>query len=216
MTDNVYIIDTSTIIDLFQNHPVDIYINFWEKLNERLDMLLKYGRLRILHYVNNEVIHTAGKKEDGSDDPAVMWLKKRKQYIINLEGDLSVYQKVMEILEKFPRSADTEKLPPVADPFLIAYVLVQNNQMSITGAKGNFCIVTQEKRNKNQDIEKLRKRDGVIVELTKIRSICNYIVLTLWIIARCLGQNAGRSNTHQNIHLFPAPFTNPRIFSIVS
>lgn len=174
MTDNIYVIDTSTIIELFKNHPIDIYQQFWNTLNSRFDGLLREGKLIILNYVKDEVIHTVGKISDGSDDPAVMWIKNRNKYIVNLEDDISVYKEVKNILELFPESAQIDKLPPDADPFLIAYIFVQKNQMRITENDFKYVIVTQEHENKKIDLEKIKKKMKPITEITKIPSICKY------------------------------------------
>jgi len=54
-----YIIDSSSIIEIFRRHPVEIYPDFWKKFNEHFDDLLKTGRMRIIHYVYDEILYIA-------------------------------------------------------------------------------------------------------------------------------------------------------------
>jgi len=44
----------------------------------------------------------------------------------------------------------------------------------LTSNNPHFVIITEEVRNGNQNMEKLRKKEGPISSLTKIRSICDY------------------------------------------
>lgn len=179
MTENIYILDTSLFLDLFKIHPIDIYPQFWIKLNQKLDALLLDGRLILTNLVKDEVIHTAGKREDGSDDPAVMWMKERSEYIITISNDLEIIEMVKEILRRFPESADIDKIPPAADPFLIAYALIQKTQLRMDMTCPPYVIITTESRNGKKvsiNIDKLRQRpaEKKITELTQIRSICDY------------------------------------------
>lgn len=174
MTDNTYIIDTSSIIELFKKHPIDIYSQFWIKLNQKLDSFLRDGKLILLNPVKDEVIHTIGKQEDGSDDPAVVWMKERSKHIINISNDITTLLKVQEILANFPKSVDNSRIPPAADPYLIAHALLKREQVDLSGNVPNCVIITQEKRNRNTNIEKIRSQKPPHPEITKIRSICDY------------------------------------------
>ena len=174
MTDNTYIIDTSSIIELFKKHPIDIYSQFWIKLNQKLNSFLRDGRLILTDLVKDEIIHTAGKREDGSDDPAVMWMKERSKYILNISNDFETVSKVQKIIELFPRSANIDDVPPDADPYLIAYSLLNREQVDLSGNVPNCVIITQEKWNGNTNIEKIRSQKPPHPEITKIRSICDY------------------------------------------
>lgn len=174
MTENIYILDTSLFLDLFKKHPIDIYSKFWIKLNQKLDSLLCDGRLILTDLVKDEVIHTAGKREDGSDDPAVMWIKERSKYIQNISNDFDIVSKVQKIIELFPRSANIDDVPPDADPYLIAYSLLKREQVDLSGNVPNLVIITHEKRNRNTNIEKIRSQKPPHQEITKIQSICDY------------------------------------------
>lgn len=174
MTDNIYILDTSAILGIFKQYPPDLFRQIWTSLNEHLDALIKTGRLIIVDFVKEEIIHTEGKREDGSDDPAVVWLKKYADYIIPLSNDIEIYRQVQKILEYFPHTVKPGKTPPQADPYLIAYPLAKGNQQLLDGTHPHFVIVTQEIRNLNVNITKLKKHKPPIPELSKIRSICDY------------------------------------------
>ena len=171
---NYYVIDTSSLIDIFHKHPPDIYPGFWDKFNKYTDERFKKGELIILNYVFEELIRDTGIKKGDTEDPIAVWLYDRKKYIKDISTDISILKQVKEILQKFPQAVDTEKIPEAADPYLIAYVLDQQKQINITGFKKTFVIVTEEMRNKNIDIEKLKSRSNQIPEITKIRSICDY------------------------------------------
>lgn len=174
MTENIYILDTSLFLDLFKIHPIDIYSQFWAKLNQELDSFILNGRLILTDFVRDEVIHTAGKQEDGSDDPAVMWMKERSKYLLNISNDFEIVSKAQKIIELFPQSANIDDVPPDADPFLIAYVLLKREQADLSGNFPNLVIITHEKRNKNTNIKKIQSQKPPHPEITKIRSICDY------------------------------------------
>ncbi|HJJ36000.1 MAG TPA: DUF4411 family protein, partial [Methanocorpusculum sp.] len=109
-----------------------------------------------------------------SDDPIVNWMRQWEDSVISL--GISHYQMVTEILRKFPTSANIDKIPPAADPFLVAYVLEGRKQQCLDGVPPDYVIVTQEKRNPNQrkKMDQLRRKAGVVPEITKLPSICDY------------------------------------------
>ena len=174
MTAPVYVVDTSSIIELFHITPIDRYRSFWDEFTQKFRELVDTGRMIVLDVVYNEVNHDAIGSTADSDDPIVKWMKQWEHNIISL--GISHYQRVVEILEKFPTSANIDKVPPAADPFLIAYVLEEWEQERLDGVLPDYVIVTQEKRNPNQrkKMEQLRKKSGIIPEITKLPSICDY------------------------------------------
>lgn len=177
MMNNIYIMDTSSLLDLFKNHPPDIYTHFWDSLNTHFDALIHEKLLILCDFVEDEVIHTTGKREGGYDDPVVMWLKQRNNVILPLSDDVLLLDMAKEILTRFPQSADIDTYPPDADPYLIAYAKRAKNQKSLLPPEWNFVVVTQESRNRDQDEKKIamyRQQKSPVVQLTKIRSICDY------------------------------------------
>ena len=64
MSDRIYCIDTSSIIDFIKYHPIDIFETLWSNLSD----LMLDGRLVVHERVQNEL--------KGKDDGAQEWVKK--------------------------------------------------------------------------------------------------------------------------------------------
>ncbi|HJJ47160.1 MAG TPA: DUF4411 family protein [Methanocorpusculum sp.] len=169
---NIYIIDTCSILDLAKYYNLKKFASLWKNL----DSMLKEGRLHIINYVYNEIVHDElGFATEGDTDTATKWISERKNYVINLSDDVSIYTTVQKIIEKFPYSADIEKLPPDADPFLVAYALSCKKQQRLSIQELCYVIVTEERRNfEKKNIEQMKTQSGPFPSITKIRSICDF------------------------------------------
>src|SRR3989339_961715 len=105
MTDNVYIIDTSSLVKLNRNNPIDVFPSIWEKLK----FLSDNNRLVAPREVLNEIKQ--------NDDMLSRWAKDQKKMF--KEPTQKQIEIVQEILKEFPALIDTERKYD-ADPWVIA------------------------------------------------------------------------------------------------
>ncbi|HJJ55104.1 MAG TPA: DUF4411 family protein, partial [Methanocorpusculum sp.] len=82
MTAPVYVVDTSSIIELFHITPIDRYRSFWDEFTQKFRELVDTGRMIVLDVVYNEVNHDAIGSTADSDDPIVKWMKQWEHNII--------------------------------------------------------------------------------------------------------------------------------------
>ena len=136
MTNNekfIYIIDTSSILDLFKLYPQDIFLELWKKLDE----IVKEGRLISHKFVLDEL-----KKKF---DEAYKWAMSRKNIFIDIT--LQQIEAVKIILHKYPEFADPEK-DIDADPWLVALALEKPSQQRLISVVK--VIVTEERFKPNK------------------------------------------------------------------
>lgn len=131
----IYIIDTSSIIDLFRVYPSDVFPKLWENI----DVLIKQGRI-ISH---EEVLKELSKK----DDDAYKWAKQRKNMFKTITSEQ--IKIVKNIISKFPKLVDLNKEID-ADPWLIALALEKEKQKKLLPKIEIKIIVTQEKFKPNK------------------------------------------------------------------
>jgi hypothetical protein len=129
----VYIIDTSSIIDLFRLYPQDIFPELWKKLDE----LIKNNRLVSHRFVFEEL--------QKKSDEACKWAKERKGMF--REVTQQQIEKVKGILAKYPQLVDVES-EIVADPWLIALALEKEEQQKLF--KEVKIVVIEEKIKPNK------------------------------------------------------------------
>lgn len=118
-----YVFDSGPFIDL-NNYPPDIFLTFWDKLNE----MLKEAEIISSIEVYREL-------EDYNDEFVAEWTKKNKKYF--LKPSLEEQQLAKEILAKFPNLIKEDTIlagKPLADPFVIAQ------------AKLNNCILVHQEK----------------------------------------------------------------------
>jgi hypothetical protein len=133
MTDRpVYIIDASSLIDLEELVPKD----FFQPLFKSLESFIKSGTL-----ISHEEVF---KELKGKDGQIFFWAKNQKDFFVSIDGEQ--IEKATEILAKFPKLIDHNK-PGGADPFLIAYGKIAENQPKLMKAK--YIIVAEEKSSGN-------------------------------------------------------------------
>jgi hypothetical protein len=130
--DNIYIIDTSSIIDLFRLYPYDIFPSLWKNL----DNLIKEKRLISHEYVFKEL----SKK---SDD-AFKWAKERKYIFKKVDNkQIQVIQEIISIYKEDIWNEVYEK----ADPWLIALAIEKEKQQYLI--QKVKVVVTEEKFKKD-------------------------------------------------------------------
>ncbi|MDP2925198.1 MAG: DUF4411 family protein [Nanoarchaeota archaeon] len=130
MTNNVYIIDTCSLIDLNIHNPIDVYPSVWE----RLDELIKKGLLVAPKEVFNEIKQ--------QDDNLLKWVRGKKGFFKEVTQEQ--IRIVTEILQKYPSLIKVDRKYD-ADPFVIALAveMASNNQTTLINIKR--IVVTEEK-----------------------------------------------------------------------
>lgn len=135
-TQEYYVIDSSSLIELNRMNPMDIYESVWKNL----EVLLENGFL----ISPEEVMKEVSKKDDELRD----WAKQHKKMFIQL--DEFQIQKVIEIQSKYPSFVDPDKENPVADPFVIALALEKDPQQTIIPIEKKRIVVSEEKLRGNK------------------------------------------------------------------
>ncbi|MGM5484332.1 MAG: DUF4411 family protein [Nanobdellota archaeon] len=128
MTSNCYIIDTSSLVKLNRNNPLDVFPTIWKKLEQ----LIKDNRLIAPKEVLLEISQ--------NDDQLSKWTKKqRKMFKDPTPKQIEI---VKNILDKFPSLIDVERKYD-ADPWVIALASEIANSQQKTLFKIKRLIVTE-------------------------------------------------------------------------
>ncbi len=115
----MFSLDTSSFLDAWTRHyPPDTFVTFWDYM----DRAARDGTVK----VSEEVVRELEKKDDG----AAKWIKARPEMIV--PTDVSIQEKVAEILKVHPRLVNAGKNRSGGDPFVIAVALVHKYSV-ITG-----------------------------------------------------------------------------------
>jgi hypothetical protein len=130
MTLAVYIIDSSSLIELNRHNPMDIYPSVWKNI----EGLVHKKRLSAPKEVYNEISQ--------SDDVLFEWAKNQKDMFV--EPTKKQIEIVKEILEKYPNLIRSDRKYD-ADPWVIAMAIemVRSKQSTIVQIKR--IVVTEEK-----------------------------------------------------------------------
>ncbi|CAD6491793.1 MAG: hypothetical protein FFODKBPE_00214 [Candidatus Argoarchaeum ethanivorans] len=135
MTSNCYIIDTSSLVQLNRNNPLDVFPTIWKKL----EALIKENRLVAPKEVLLEISQ--------NDDQLNKWAKNQKKMFKNLtQKQIEIVKK---ILDKFPSLIDVERKYD-ADPWVIALAAEMANSSQKTLFQVKRLIVTEEARRGNK------------------------------------------------------------------
>jgi hypothetical protein len=111
---NIYIIDTSSLIEMKNRYPKKNFPSLWEKVEE----LISKNRLISPLEVRKEI--------ERGDDELSKWVKNKKINKMFIKPDSLQMQKAKEIIKKYDPLAEVEKPDNLnADPFLIALALVK-------------------------------------------------------------------------------------------
>ncbi|UCE74013.1 MAG: DUF4411 family protein [Methanomassiliicoccales archaeon] len=130
MTRTVYIIDTSSLIELNKHNPMDIYHTPWKKMAG----LVKSDRL----YAPREVLDEINR----FDDVLSKWAKKySKMFVEPTEEQIKI---VKEILKKYPSLIKKGKRY-AADPWVIALAIEMIRSPQKTLVEIKRIVVTEEK-----------------------------------------------------------------------
>ncbi|HIH48625.1 DUF4411 family protein [Candidatus Woesearchaeota archaeon] len=130
MTANVYIIDSSSLIELNKHNAMDVYVSVWKNISE----LIQNDRLIAPREVLNEI--------KDYDDSLAGWAKKQKKLF--KAPTVKQVQIVQEILKNYPSLVDVSAKHS-ADPWVIALAIELASQFQQTLIQIKRIVVTEEK-----------------------------------------------------------------------
>jgi len=139
-TKYVYILDTSSIIDLFRLYPLDIFSKLWENIDD----LIKKERVISHEYVLKEL--------SKRDDEIYKWAKSRKNVFVGITKDqVEIIKRLSEEIEEFRKLVEEGKDKDIhADPWLIALSIEKEQQRKILEVKVKTIIITEERFRQNK------------------------------------------------------------------
>ena len=121
-----------------------------------MDLIIRERRLIAPHEVKREI--------DAGDDDVSKWLSVHQEMVS--PTSIEIIHEVEDIIARSPPIADEKKEKPVADPFLIAQVLVERKQKRFDQTE--YYIITEEKGTNSSISENSLKN------LKKIPDLCRY------------------------------------------
>ena len=130
MKKTVYIIDTSSLIELNKHNPMDIYQSPWKKMEGLVNSEKLFAPREVFDEINR------------FDDTLAEWAKKHsKMFIEPTEEQIKI---VREILKTYPNLLKNGKRY-AADPWVIAIAIemIRNPQTTLVEIKR--IVVTEEK-----------------------------------------------------------------------
>lgn len=130
MTTNIYIIDSSSLIELNKHNAMDVYVSVWKNISE----LIQNDRLVAPREVLNEI--------KDYDDSLAGWAKKQKKLFKSPTA--KQVQIVQDILKKHPSLVDVSAKHS-ADPWVIALAIEMASQSQQTLIHIKRIVVTEEK-----------------------------------------------------------------------
>jgi len=130
MTNNVYIIDSSSLIELNKHHAMDVFVSVWKNISE----LIKNDKLIAPREVLKEI--------ESFDDSLAIWAKKQKKLFKN--PTTRQIEIVQEILREYPSIVNIDAKHS-ADPWVIALAIEQSTNPQQTLFQIKRIVVTEEK-----------------------------------------------------------------------
>jgi hypothetical protein len=101
----MYVIDSSSLINLGRHYPKDIFPSAWTALEK----MIGNGRLISPREVLRELL--------AGDDQLASWAKAIPGFFIDVSADQTAI--LQEIISSFPNINDTSRLGPHADPWVV-------------------------------------------------------------------------------------------------
>ena len=129
---DVYCIDTSSLIEMKDRYPVDVFVDLLPKMAK----LIEGGRLIAPIEVKREI--------ERGDDELKRWIKGEKKLFV--KPDIRQIKKVKQILTGHPFLAKSGEIAASnADPWLIALAIVKNEeQQEKLFSDIRYIVVTEE------------------------------------------------------------------------
>ena len=143
----IYIIDTSSLIEMKDKYPRATFPSVWQKLEE----ICEDKRLIAPYEVFKEI-------EEG-DDELNIWAKKFKKIFIKPDKRQTEIEK--NILSKHPYLAKSQKIGPNADPWIVALAIQKNKKTQETFFPEVYIVVTEELKTKPQKIPRVCRDYGI-------------------------------------------------------
>jgi len=128
--ENLYVIDTSSLINLARWNPHDMYVTVWQNV----EGLVSDGRLVAPQAVLDEI-------SVGSDQLA-LWAKRHKMMFKTLTR--TQITQATKILKDWPSLAEPDKESTVADPFVVALALDKNTSPTLMEVGRSRVVVCDE------------------------------------------------------------------------
>jgi len=130
MTGNIYIIDSSSLIELNKHSAMDVFVSVWKNISNLIDN----DRLVAPKEVLNEI--------KDYDDALANWAKQQKKLFKNPSA--KQIKIVQEILKDYPALIDVNAKHS-ADPWVIALAIELSSSSQKTLVKIKRIVVTEEK-----------------------------------------------------------------------
>lgn len=127
---SIYVIDSSSLIELNIHSPIDVFPIVWEKLEKLINNGLLIAPKEVLKEITMQ------------DDKLSDWVKKQKNFFKDITPEqLKI---VSEILQKYPSIINIERKYD-ADPFVIALAIEMARDQQKTIIAIRKIVVTEEK-----------------------------------------------------------------------
>lgn len=130
----IYIIDSSSLIDLKKYYPIDIFQGIWNNLENLIINRRLFSSIEVLKEISR------------GDDELKDWCNQHKTIFKPINSKITM--QTQEILDRFPELGDIDRTTPIADPFLIALALERDPQQTLIEKRK--VIVTEEKSKRNK------------------------------------------------------------------
>lgn len=138
-TPSVYIVDTSSYIDIKIHYPMKAFPTFWDNF----ETLIREGRVQSPITVFEEISRR--------DDELTEWSRINHDRVF-FDHTPSILEKVEEVLGLFPDLIDATREHDQADPYVIAMAIDRQIQQSIEPQ--HVLVVTEERINPRRKIKK--------------------------------------------------------------
>ncbi len=133
MTSNIYVIDSSSLIELHHHNPMDVYPTIWQ----HLEALIKETRVVAPREVLDEIVIR--------DDKLAEWVKVHKKLFLDLTYEqIKILKDTLEEYSSLLR----EDRRYDADAFVITLAKTMASQKTLTNMK--IVVITEEKARGNK------------------------------------------------------------------
>ena len=151
MGGNVYIIDTSSLIQLWSFNR-KVFETLWLKIEGLID-----SKLLISPEI---VLNVELKTKIGAKTPLFVWARKHKEMFIKITTEQLVALK--EVTNSYPSWVNVDSLKNQADPYVVALAIVKKRQKQRNIRYGNVIVITQESQDPGRlKIPKVCKDYGI-------------------------------------------------------
>lgn len=155
-TNEIYIIDMSSLKDLHDHYPKTVFPSIWQKINSLLVDGTLYSHIEIYREITNTI---------NPKDKLLVWSKRNKKIFVRI--DKCQIENISIIKTKYNPSHWQNKMNrpgPWADPFLIAFAICEQS-----------LIITQENKSKSESIPSIASQFGIhslnLLELFQLLNI---------------------------------------------